>query len=184
MNLIHKYIISPKNNLDNDNLIEISNFRKEQYNNLNFYLLNIFNYLFKISDGFIKLTQINIEKEIKYCGLNGYKQRKVKIFIQDQNNPNEEKLFLSFNIPELVNDNFFYISGCYYCPALYILDYPIIYKSESIKLYGLINSLTIYLKPGSSRAIFGGKNIPIQYFLPTSTVKPLPLGRGYKMCCR
>ena len=165
MNLIHKYIISPKNNLDNDNLIEISNFRKEQYNNLNFYLLNIFNYLFKISDGFIKLTQINIEKEIKYCGLNGYKQRKVKIFIQDQNNPNEEKLFLSFNIPELVNDNFFYISGCYYCPALYILDYPIIYKSESIKLYGLINSLTIYLKPGSSRAIFGGKNIPIQYFL-------------------
>ena len=169
MNLLNKYIICNDNkpNTETDS-IDIFNFRKAQYNNLKNYIKNIFDFLYKISSGYIELTKININKISKYFNINGSKYILIDIYIKnvdDSTTEDDEILFTSFYMPDLVDDNFFYISGCTYCPALYILDYPIVYKESSIKLTGLINSMTIYLKPGCARAIFCGKNIPIQYFL-------------------
>lgn len=164
MNLLNKYINIESNKI-NDDVITINNFRKKQYENLNIYLETIFEFLQKISNGRIILSRIESSRILKYSGINGSKIKLIEIYIKDPEDESVEKKYISFYIPELVDDNFFYITGCTYCPALYILDYPIVYKSFSIKLTGLINSITIFLKSGSARAIFGGKNIPIQYFL-------------------
>jgi hypothetical protein len=43
------------------------------------------------------------------------------------------------------------------------MDLPIIIKKESIKLFGLFNSITLYLK--EDIAIFTGMNIPLSYFI-------------------
>ena len=164
MNLLNKYINIESNKI-NDNIITINNFRKKQYENLNIYLETIFEFLQKISNGRIVLSRIESSRILKYSGINGSKIKLIEIYIKNPEDESVEKKYISFYMPELVYDNFFYITGCTYCPALYILDYPIVYKSFSIKLTGLINSITIFLKSGSARAIFGGKNIPIQYFL-------------------
>ena len=165
MNLLNKYINIDNDNAISDDIITINNFRKKQYENINTYLETIFEFLQKISNNRIILSRIETSRILKYSGINGSRIKLFEIFIKDPDDESVEKKYVSFYMPELVDDNFFYITGCTYCPALYILDYPIIYKAYSIKLTGLINSITIFLKSGSARAIFGGKNIPIQYFL-------------------
>lgn len=163
MNLLQKYIKSDK--IKNENFTSISEFRKFQYNQINNYIKIAFNFLNKLSNNKIILSGIQTDEIIKYKGINGSDIKKISIFIKDPDDLSKNKLFMAFNIPNIINDNFFYIGGCYYCPALYILDYPIIYKQTSIKLFGLINSMTIFFKYGSARTIFGGRNIPIQYFI-------------------
>lgn len=164
MNLIHKYIKDVKEELP-ENITTITNFRRKQYDKICFFLETAINFLEKISNGYIKLKNIKIISNPKYVGVNGYITNKIIINIEDPDDRIKEKPFLIFNFPDLVHDSLFYLSGSYYSPAIYILDKPIIYKANSIKLYGLLNSVTIFFKVGQGRAIFCRKNIPIQYFL-------------------
>ena len=95
----------------------------------------------------------------------GYLLKKIIINIEDPEDRTKEKQFASFALPEIVKNTFFYLNGSYYTPTLYILDKPITHKKNSIKLFSLVNSMTLFFKVGNTRAIFGGKNIPIEYFL-------------------
>jgi len=165
MNLLHN-IIPPQNlEIVEEDTIFISQFRKNQYENINFILKNCIDFLEVISHGYIKFKNIQVTSNIKYFGLYGYYIKKIIVNIEDPEDREKDKQFFCFNIPELLHESFFYLNGSYYSPAIYILDKPIIYKENSIKLYGLINSITLFLKSGQDRAIFCGRNIPIQYFL-------------------
>ena len=162
MNLLNKYIRQPPKQ---SKYIEISQFRKYQYNHLKDYVKTAFDYLELNTNGYIKLKSIEEEELIKYRDMYGYELNKYSVIIEDPDDRNKDKLFIKFSFPRLVNDNYFYLNGSYYCPALYIYDFPITNKENSIKLYGMITSITIYFKIGASRTILAGKNIPIQYFL-------------------
>ena len=122
-------------------------------------------YLQKVSNNQIILKNIKEQHLVKYLDVYGYSLKKIIINIEDPEDRTQEKQFMSFTVPVLIKDNFFYLNGSYYTPALYILDKPIIYKKNSIKLYSLLNSITLFFKVGNTRAIFGGRNIPIEYFL-------------------
>ncbi len=74
----------------------------------------------------------------------------------------ENKKFLNLNIPQLLNDSFFKLNGSTYVPILRISDYPITIKKNSILLYSLFKSITIFFK--DSRVIFCGHNIEISKF--------------------
>lgn len=164
MNLMDKYLPG-SSQYGCENQILISQFREKQIQELPNFLFIAMNYLRKLSEDKLKIHSIHKQEVVKYLSVNGYALDKYIINICDPENSGSEKKFLSFNFPKLVKKNFFYLNGSFYSPCIYILDKPIIYKKNSIKCYGLINSITLYFKTGNTRAIFGGKNIPIEYFL-------------------
>ena len=152
MNLINKVI--PKiQDQSNDDIFVVSQFRKQQFNMLPEYLDNCMSYLNKLSNGYIKRKSISRESILKYQDIYGYKVSLYDIEIENPDNRSECKSFVLFNLPDLIHDNFFYINGSYYVPCIYILDKPLIYKKNSIKLYGLINSITLFFKLGDDRVI-------------------------------
>lgn len=143
----------------------IKDFRKLQYDSIPNLIENSIKYLQKISNNKIVLKNIREQHLMKYLDAYGYSLKKIIINIEDPEDRTKEKQLMSFTLPELVKNTFFYLNGSYYTPALYILDKPITYKKNSIKLFSLMNSITLYFKVGNTRSIFGGRNIPIQYFL-------------------
>ncbi len=164
MNVLDFYV--PKHEEPHeDGTYLIKDFRKIQYDSIPKLIENSMNYLQKISDNKIVLKNIKEQHLVKYLDAYGYALKKIIINIEDPENRTLEKQFISFNLPELVKNTFFYLNGSYYTPSMYILDKPITHKKNSIKLFSLMNSMTLYFKVGNTRAIFGGKNIPIQYFL-------------------
>lgn len=164
MNVLDFYV--PKQEEDHqDNSYLIKDFRRIQYDSIPKLIENSINYLQKISNNQIVLKNIKEQHLVKYLDAYGYLLKKIIVNIENPDDRTQEKQFMSFTIPELVKNTFFYLNGSYYTPALYILDKPITYKKNSIKLFSLINSITLYFKVGNTRAIFGGRNIPIEYFL-------------------
>ena len=164
MNLINKVI--PKiQEQSNDDSFVVSQFRKQQFNMLPEYLDNCMSYLNKLSNGYVKRKSISRKSILKYQDIYGYRISSYDIEVENPDDRSICKPFAIFNLPDLIHDNFFYINGSYYTPCIYILDKPLIYKKNSIKLYGLINSITLFFKLGDDRAIFLGKNIPLAYFL-------------------
>lgn len=164
MNLLNKYVVK-ETQVFQEETYTIDQFRKIQYDLIPYFIENCVDYLQNLSNNYIKLKNIQEVALVKYLDAYGYSLRKIIVNIENPEFRNQEQQFLAFNIPELIKNVFFYLNGSYYIPGLYILDKPIIYKKNSIKLYGLINSITMYFKIGDTRAIFGGKNIPIEYFL-------------------
>lgn len=164
MNLLEKFVPIEKSSSSQD-AYSISEFRELQYRLIPDLIKISMNYLSKISNGFFVFKGVREEPIYKYVDAYGYLIKKLFINIENPENKDEDNVFMAFNIPRLVKRSFFYLNGSYYSPCLYVTDKPIIYKRNSIKLYGLINSITMYFKAGNARAIFGGRNIPIGYFL-------------------
>ena len=164
MNLLNFVVPKQKEELSED-LYIIGDFRRVQYEMIPTFIELAMNRLNKLSNGYIVFKNIQEQNMIKYLDAFGYSLKKVTVNIENPDNRKELKPFISFNLPNLIKDTFFYLNGSYYCPGLYILDKPVIYKKNSIKLCSLFSSITIYLKIGNNRAIVGGKNIPVEYFL-------------------
>ena len=164
MNVLDFYVPKPEE-LEPENTYLIKDFRKFQYDRIPTLIEHAMNYLQKVSDNQIVLKNIKEQHLVKYLDAYGYSLKKVIINIEDPEDRTQEKQFMCFTLPELIKDTFFYLNGSYYTPGLYVLDKPIIYKKNSIELYSLLNSITLYFKVGNTRAIFGGRNIPIEYFL-------------------
>ena len=164
MNLLDLYVPKQEEKPPEDSYL-IKDFRKIQYDAIPELIENSMNYLKKISNGKIVLKNINEQHLVKYLDAYGYSLKRVVVNIEDPNDRTQEKQFMSFTLPELIKNTFFYLNGSYYTPTLYILDKPITNKKNSIKLFSLMNSMTLYFKVGNTRAIFGGRNIPIEYFL-------------------
>lgn len=166
MNLLNKII--PKNKIlscNNEISYTINEYRSQQYNMIPLLIKNAIDYLSVNSNNKIKYSNYEKYHIVKYLDVYGYDLDKYIINIENEDNNKLSHPFVSFNLPSLIKKNFFYLNGSFYAPCLYILDQPIIYKNISIKLYGLINSLTLFFKPGNTRAIFCGRNIPLDFFL-------------------
>ena len=164
MNILNFYVPRKEEEYEADTYL-IKDFRKIQYESIPKLIEISMNYLQKISNNQIVLKNIKEQHLVKYLDAYGYALKKIIINIEDPEDRTLEKEFMCFSLPELVKETFFYLNGSYYTPALYILDKPITNKKNSIKLFSLINSMTLYFKVGNTRVIFGGRNIPIQYFL-------------------
>lgn len=164
MNVLDYYVPKPEE-LEPENTYLIKDFRKFQYNQIPTLIEHAMNYLQRVSNNQIVLKNIKEQHLVKYLDAYGYSLKKVIINIEDPEDRTQEKQFMCFTLPELIKDTFFYLNGSYYTPTLYVLDKPIIYKKSSIKLYSLLNSMTLYFRVGNTRAIFGGRNIPIEYLL-------------------
>ena len=164
MNLLDFYVPKKEEKPPEDSYL-IKDFRKMQYDLIPELIEHSMNYLKKISNNKIVLKNIREQHLVKYLDAYGYSLKRVTVNIEDPDDRTQEKQFVSFTLPELIKGTFFYLNGSYYTPSLYILDKPITCKKNSIKLFSLMNSITLYFKVGNTRAIFGGKNIPIEYFL-------------------
>lgn len=164
MNMLDFYVPKQEEKPPEDSYL-IKDFRKVQYDSIPKLIENSMNYLSKISNNKIVLKSIKEQHLVKYLDIYGYSLKKMIVNIEDFEDRTQEKQFISFLLPELIKNNLFYLNGSYYTPALYVLDKPITYKKNSIKLFSLMNSMTLYFKSGNTRAIFGGRNIPIEYFL-------------------
>lgn len=163
MNLIDKLSIITDNNSDDPNIILFNDFRKSQYENLEYFVNLCVDYISKQHNKYLNRVETTINEEIKYEDIFGYLLDRVQVKIKDTTKPTGKKVFISFLVPRLIDNSFYYLNGSYYSPTIYILDKPISIKKNSIKIYGLFNSITIFTK--DKRAIFAGHNIPINYFL-------------------
>jgi hypothetical protein len=104
----------------------------------------------------IKLTILNDEY---YHSNTHFSFDKLRIKIDNEQTTN----FLELDIPKLIHGNFFKLKGVYYMPLIYILDEPITFKKDSIKLYSLFKPMTFYFKDNSMT--LDSHNIPISRFL-------------------
>ncbi len=141
MNKLDFYVPKQKEQQDEDSYL-IKDFRKVQYDLIPKLIENAINYLQKISKDKIVLKNIREQHLVKYLDAYGYSLKKIIVNIEDPEDRTQEKQFISFALPELVKNMFFYLNGSYYTPALYILDKPITHKKNSIKLFSLLNSMT------------------------------------------
>lgn len=81
-------------------------------------------------------------------------------------NPQEEFVYYDIHIPELIGGQFFHIGGNLKIPMFQLLDHPVIYKKDVIRLRTNTVTINMDLKKGNSLQIFG-KSIPISLLITT-----------------
>jgi DNA-directed RNA polymerase beta subunit len=136
--------------------------RQYQYNFLLDFCENAINFLAQQKNNYLQVSNKTLHQRINYKGVYNSSFSKVSI---DVKNINENRIyhFTDFFVPTLIENNHFYLNGCYYTPILYLVDYPIITKQNSSKIFGLFNSITLYNR--DDIAIFVRHNLPLDYFL-------------------
>jgi len=136
---------------------DLMNFRKHQYGLIPYFINVCFEYASRFG---LKYNKINLEilQDDLYHSSTHYAFDKLRIKL-DNNVVN----FLELDIPKLIDDVFFKLKGVYYVPMLYVLDEPITFKKNSIKLNSLFKPITLYTH--DNRIIIDGHNIPISRFL-------------------
>ena len=157
MNLLPKISEPPRD----DGSILISEFRKQQYSLIEYFMNLIVEYISKQNKNYMTVHSVVIKNNPTYIGgISSSSITKIDVYINVINEP-DPKLFFKIIIPTLVDDIFFILNGNYYIPSLYVLDKPIVIKKQSIKLTSLFNPITIYDK----LITFMGTNIPANYFV-------------------
>jgi len=157
MNLLHNRITT--NIFDYINPVS---FRQNQYDNILSFIENSINFLSQQYDDYLQISDISINERINYMGV--YNSKFSKIQIKTKNKlDGKENVFTTFYVPTLLMNNYFYLNGCYYLPCLYIVDYPLSIKKESIKISSLFNSITFYQK--DDIVIFTGRNFNMDVFI-------------------
>ncbi|MDD4081812.1 MAG: hypothetical protein PHD05_00360 [Sphaerochaetaceae bacterium] len=157
MNLLVKEI--PKKEVG---VFTINTFRKAQYELIKYFVELGIEYISKQNNNFLKINNIKVQNSVTYNDIYNNALTEIEATVSFGNvNVVEQKTFIKFFIPTLVDNHFFILNGNRFIPTVYILDMPIIVKKKSIKLTGLFNSITIY-----DRLItFMGNNIPAKHFL-------------------
>ena len=107
MNLLDFYVPKQEEEPREDSYL-IKDFRKLQYDSINELIENSMKYLKKISNGKIVLKNIKEQHLVKYLDAYGYSLKKIIIMIEDPDDRTQGKQFMSFNLPELVKNTFFY----------------------------------------------------------------------------
>ena len=158
MNLLQKRITS----LGDNSTLTLGNFRQHQYNMMPYFCDVIVNYLSRLNGNYMSMSSKKIEDQINYFGIYNSQMTEMSINI-DSTDGAINKPFMKVLLPTLIDGNYFYLNGNYYVPTLYVMDLPITVKKESMKLFSLFNSITLYMKDDIS--IFTGVNIPLSYFL-------------------
>ena len=92
------------------------------------------------------------------------KRNILKALVVKIRNPKQEELSYIIQVPELINDQYFFIGGYTKLPMLQLYDPPVIYRKEILKLRTNTISLGMDLKKGYNVSIFG-KNIPIDLLI-------------------
>ena len=155
--------INRKNKLESDlqnNKILFKDYRATQFQLLKFFLKVSIDYISSLNNNYLELVDVTSEDKMTYYGVNHIEQTLYEIIIKHNN---QQKLFTRFYVPKLIDNSYFIINENYYVPTVYILDKPIVIKFESVKLYSLFNSITIYAK--KDVCIFCKYNIPLSYFM-------------------
>lgn len=136
---------------------DLMNFRKYQYGLIPYFIDVCFEYASRFG---LEYDKINLEilQDTSYYSSTHYAFDKLRIKLDD-NTTN----FLELDIPTLIDDIFFKLKGVYYVPMIYVLDEPITFKKNSIKLNSLFKPITLYTQ--DNRIIIDGHNIPISRFL-------------------
>lgn len=136
---------------------DLMSFRKYQYSLIPYFIDVCFEYASRFG---LEYEHINLEilPDDSYYSSSHFSFDKLRIKL-DNNSIN----FLELDIPKLIDDTFFKLKGVYYVPMLYILDEPITFKKNSIKLNSLFKPITLYTH--DNRIIIDGHNIPISRFL-------------------
>ena len=145
MNMLEK-MFPEKKTPSNEHIITFEEFRKDQYDQIKYFVNLCVNYISKQKNNYLKHSETIIKEDLKYQDVFGYSRTRIQVKIDDSESKNGKKLFLSFLIPTLIDGSFFFINGSYYSPTCYILDKPISIKKKSLKLFGLFNSITIFTK--------------------------------------
>lgn len=159
MNTLYKRINFDKEKKE----LNMMTFLSYQYGMIKDFLKLIVEYIGQQHNNYIKPLQIDLYELPCYHGIYNSIFLESNIYVNDLNNNGIPKLFFKMYIPKLIDGSFFYLNGNTYVPSLYVVDFPIIIKKGSIKVAGLFNSITLYMK--DDIAIFTGTNIPQSYFL-------------------
>ncbi len=136
---------------------DLMSFRKYQYGLIPYFIDVCFEYASRFG---LEYEDINLEilPDDGYFSSTHYSFDKLRIKLD-----NRVTNFLELDIPTLIDDTYFKLKGVYYIPILYMLDEPITFKKNSIKLNSLFKPITLYTQ--DNRMIIDGHNIPISRFL-------------------
>lgn len=136
--------------------IDLMDYRLHQYSLIPEFIDIGFEYCRRFGLSYDKID-IKIYSDESYHSIYHYCFDKIRIKLDDYSSN-----FLELDIPRLLHDTFFKLKGAYYIPLIYLLDEPITFKKNSIKLYSLFKPITLYLN--DNRVILDGNNIPISRF--------------------
>ena len=109
MNLLDFYVPKTEEKPPEDSYL-IKDFRKMQYDLIPELIEHSMNYLKKISNNKIVLKNIREQHLVKYLDAYGYSLKRVVVNIEDPNDRTQEKQFMSFTLPELIKNTFFYLN--------------------------------------------------------------------------
>jgi len=143
---------------DINHTTDLMNFRTYQYGLIYEFIKICFEYIQRFG---IECDNYSVEilQDKSYFSTNHYAFDKLRIKLDGELKNN----FLELDIPKLIDGMFFKLKGVYYIPLIYILDEPITFKKNSIKLNSLFRPITLYIN--DNRIILNGHNIPISRFL-------------------
>lgn len=148
MNLLSRPICEP---------VDLMKYRLHQYQLIPEFIDICFEYASRFGL-YYEGREIEILTDNSYHHTNHYSFDKYRIKLKGQSHN-----FLELDIPQLIDDTFFKLKGVYYIPLIYILDEPIAFKKNSIKITSLFKPITLYTN--DNRMIIDGNNIPISRFL-------------------
>lgn len=137
---------------------DLMEFRSYQYSLIYDFIKICFEYIQRF--GFeCDRYSVEILHDKSHFSTNHYSFDKLRIKLDGETKTN----FLELDIPKLIDGMFFKLKGVYYIPLIYMLDEPITFKKNSIKLNSLFRPITLYTN--DNRIILNGHNIPISRFL-------------------
>lgn len=137
-------------------------FRRHQYDYILDFVENAINFISKQNGNYLEVTKRSYQNRVNYTGVYNSKYSKIEFEIKNKLD-NSQKIFTTFFIPTLIENNHFYLNGKYYTPALYLIDFPVTIKKKSIMISSLFNSITIYTK--DDIVIFTRRNFRLDSFI-------------------
>lgn len=178
--------INKDSRFDDNNIL--FNFRKNEWNpdNILQTVESIFSKMDLIENWKLKSVGWIETKDIPKIELKSTKYGNIKVVLNEYTKTNEIKKVHEYiiQIPELVNDNYFYIGGFFKVPTFQLFDYPVIYRLKPngdriLKFKNNAMSISCFFEKDNSikcntflnQSIKLSKRIPIEYLIVNSVEK-------------
>lgn len=143
----------------------IFNRRKEEWNKdtIGGYITNLFKSI-EIIDGwkFVSSEWSNQQKTKRFEELKKHITSPFKATISD---PNDNMVTYTIQVPELIDDQFFYVGGHLKIPIFQLFDYPVIFRNGLLKLRTNTITISMDLNKNNNKISVFNKQVPIDLLI-------------------
>lgn len=143
----------------------IFNRRKEEWNKdiIGQYITDLFKSI-ELIEGwkFVSSEWVNQQKSKRFEELKKHIVSPFKVIVSD---PNDNKITYTIQVPELIDDQFFYIGGHLKIPVFQLFDFPVIFRNGLLKLRTNTITISMDLNKCNGKLSVFNKQVPIDLLI-------------------